>query len=94
MAARIRSSQPCHDPLHARALVLDDGSTRLAFVVVGQLPVAAKRLRRAKELIRQATQLAPERVCIFGDAHAFRGIGGERAFVEADTDYAAWFRAG
>ncbi|WP_206108103.1 hypothetical protein [Paludisphaera soli] len=52
-----------HDPLHARALVLDDGSTRLAFVVVDSVGVArevfdeARRLASAKAGIPEANIL-------------------------------------
>ena len=39
-----------HDPLHSRALVLDDGATTLALVVVDSLGVAMETCNEAKAL--------------------------------------------
>ncbi len=39
-----------HDPLHARALVLDDGSTRLAFVVVDSVGISRGVFDAARKL--------------------------------------------
>ena len=44
-----------HDPLHARCLVLDDGTTRLAIVVVDNVGVGRDVLDAARRLIQEET---------------------------------------
>jgi hypothetical protein len=55
-----------HDPLHARALVLSDGRTRLAFVVCDLLGVPVEITAEAKRLIAERTKLPPSHVAISG----------------------------
>ena len=57
-------AQSAHDPLHARALVLDDGTTTLAMVVVDNLGVAAEVLDEAKEMASKKTGIAADRMLI------------------------------
>ena len=42
-----------HDPLHARALVLDDGSTRLAFVVVDSVGISRDVCDAARKIVAE-----------------------------------------
>ena len=49
-----------HDPLHARALVLDDGSTRIAIVIVDACMVAEEVFREAKNIVHQDSGLQVE----------------------------------
>src|SRR5215207_6210719 len=44
-----------HDPLYARTLVLDDGSTRIAFVIVDNVGVPQVVCDEAKRLITEKT---------------------------------------
>ena len=53
-----------HDPLYAKALVLDDGSTRVAFVVVDNLGIYAHVAQQAKELIATETGIPVDHVTI------------------------------
>ena len=53
-----------HDPLHARALVLADGQTALALVVVDNLGLARETVDEAKALAAQRCGLAPDRMLI------------------------------
>ena len=53
-----------HDPLHARALVLDDGTTTLAMVVVDNLGVAREAADDARALATKGCGLAPEKILI------------------------------
>ncbi|MDZ4853173.1 MAG: neutral/alkaline non-lysosomal ceramidase N-terminal domain-containing protein [Pirellulaceae bacterium] len=53
-----------HDPLHARALVLDDGTTTLAMVVVDNLGVGPEVLNEAKAIAAQATKIPVDRMLI------------------------------
>ena len=45
-----------HDELHARSLILDDGATRLVFVVLDNVGVIREVLDEAKRLIFEATR--------------------------------------
>jgi len=67
----VGSTQPVaaariHDPLHARALVLSDGTTRLAFVVCDLLGVPSEITDEAKKRITEATGIPRTHVAIMG----------------------------
>ena len=51
-----------HDELHARCLVLDDGSTRIAIVLVDSVGVAREVFDEAKRQVHEATGLAPDHI--------------------------------
>ncbi len=53
-----------HDELHARAIVLDDGSTRLALVVCDSCVIPREIVAEAKRLIRDRSHLEPDHVLI------------------------------
>ena len=53
-----------HDPFHARALVLADGTTTLAMVVVDNLGTAPEVLEEAKLIASKKTGLAVDRMLI------------------------------
>src|SRR4051794_31537033 len=53
-----------NDPPHARAIVLDDGTTRLAIVVVDSCMMPRDLLDRAKELAHEATGIPIDRILI------------------------------
>lgn len=57
-------AESAHDPLHARALVLDDGTTQLAMVVVDSLGLAPEVIEEAKSLASEATGIPTERMLI------------------------------
>ena len=61
---QIGSATHIHDELYARCLVLDDGATRLAFVVCDTTMIATEVIDHAKRLIHEATGLAPDHVII------------------------------
>ncbi|MDO5552237.1 MAG: hypothetical protein Q4G68_00620 [Planctomycetia bacterium] len=52
------------DPLHARALVLDDGTTRFAFCAVDICMMPDELIDEIKALVTEKTGLAPENICI------------------------------
>ena len=52
------------DQLHARAIVLDDGATRLAIVVVDSCGIEARFLDEAKRLAHDATGIPTDRMLI------------------------------
>jgi len=53
-----------NDPLHVRALALDDGNSRLAIVIVDNLALPHEVCDLAKRMTRQLTGLEPARVLI------------------------------
>ncbi|MBM3858669.1 MAG: hypothetical protein FJ395_03350 [Verrucomicrobia bacterium] len=55
-----------NDPLHARALVLDDGVTTLAVVVVDNLGVARETCDDAKAIAAQRCGIKPDKVLVCG----------------------------
>lgn len=59
-----RGSTHIHDELHARCLVLDDGKTKLAVVVIDNVKVPTEIHFPTKELIEQTTGLPAENVLI------------------------------
>ncbi len=57
-------AQQAHDQLHARALVLDDGTTTLAMVVVDNLGVAPEVLEETKTIASQQTGIPVDHMLI------------------------------
>ena len=57
-------AEKAHDPLHARALVLDDGTTALALVVVDNLGAGPEVLNEVKTRAAAQTGLKPENLLI------------------------------
>lgn len=53
-----------HDPLFVRALVLDDGANRIAFVVCDNVGIARDAIDAAKQLIEQQSKLPGARVMV------------------------------
>ncbi|HUT89447.1 MAG TPA: hypothetical protein VMY37_08120 [Thermoguttaceae bacterium] len=53
-----------HDPLHARCLVLDDGTTRIAIAVVDICVMPRELIDRAKRLACEATGIPTDRMLI------------------------------
>lgn len=88
-----RSANKVVDPLHARCLVLDDGTTRIAFAVVDTCMMPRELIDRAKELAHKETGIPVERMLISAththSAPSAMGCLGSRA----DPAYAAWLPA-
>ncbi len=57
-------AQSAHDPLHARALVLDDGKTKLALVLVDSLGTGGETVDEAKAAASAKTGIAIENILI------------------------------
>lgn len=76
-----------HDELHARCLVLDDGTTRLAFAIVDNTMISREVMDEAKRLIEEGTGIPPGRVLIaathtHSTPRAVTGLSGEAAHKE------------
>jgi neutral ceramidase len=75
-----------HDELHVRCLVLDDGTTRLAFAVVDSVSVNREVFDEAKRLITEATGLPPENMMMSAThTHSAVSARGESALVFRTT---------
>lgn len=59
-----RTADKAHDPLHARALVLDDGATTLAMVVVDNIGVAQEALDEAKAAASKRCGIAVDKILV------------------------------
>lgn len=59
-----RGSLHIHDELHARCLVLDDGATKLAIVIIDNVKFPTEIHLPTKKLIQETTGLPPENVLI------------------------------
>jgi hypothetical protein len=81
------------DPLHARALVLDDGTTKIAICVVDSCMMPREFLDKAKEMAAKPTGIRVENMCISAththSAPAVMGCLGS----DADPVYPAFLQA-
>jgi neutral ceramidase len=79
-----------HDPLHSRALVLDDGATRLVIAVVDSCMISREDLDEAKSAAARVTGVPVEHVLISSThthtAPAVYGCHGN----DAEPAYRAW----
>ena len=57
-----RPATGAHDPLHARALVLDDGTTKLAIVLIDNVGIQRELLDEAKRLASEASGIPANRM--------------------------------
>jgi len=79
-----------HDDLFVRALVLDDGTVRLAFAVVDTCLLDRPVFDEAKRLVQRQTGLAPERVMMSATHTHSAGSACGAHLVDADETYRAW----
>jgi hypothetical protein len=66
-----------HDPLYARALYLDDGTTQLALVVCDLIGIGSFLVERARELIAERPGIPPANVMVSA-THTHAGPAGVR----------------
>jgi neutral ceramidase len=67
-----------HDPLSARALVLDDGTNKLIFVLCDNVSINREVFDEAKKLINEKTQLPKENMLMAAThTHSGTSAGGE-----------------
>ena len=85
-----RTAMQAHDPLHARALVLDDGTTRLAIAVVDSCMLPRELLDDAKRLASKSTGIPVDRILISAThTHSAPSAMGALG-SDADPDYPAF----
>ncbi len=84
------TSTHIQDPLHARAIVLEAGSTRIAFVLLDVILITNEDAARARELIGAASGVLPENVCV-SCTHNHSGPSMTNAFnTPRNEEYIAW----
>jgi len=82
-----QTADRAHDPLHARCLVLDDGTVRLAIVVVDNCLMPRELLDEAKELAHRATGISTDRMLISAThTHSAPSVMGALG-TDADPEY-------
>jgi hypothetical protein len=65
-----------HDELHAKCIVLDDGQTTLALVIVDNIGIRQEVCAAAKEKIQEQTDIPPQNVLIAGThTHSSVAVG-------------------
>jgi hypothetical protein len=83
-------AKAANDPLHARCLVLDDGKTKLALVVVDSCMLPRELLDRAKELASAKTGI-PTSHMLISATHTHSAPTATGVFQsEPDAKYVAW----
>jgi len=82
-----RAPQHVHDELHARALVLDDGQTRLAIVTVDSCMVPRQILDAAKKLVHQYSNLPIENMLMSATHTHTAGTATPVFQSEVDAEY-------
>jgi hypothetical protein len=82
-----RIAKHIHDELHARCLVLDDGKTRLAFVVCDSCMIPRELMDAAKQLIQQRAGIAADHVLISATHTHTAPASVSLLQSEADADY-------
>ncbi len=84
-----RKARTIHDNLYARAVVLDDGSTRAALVTTDLIGVTKETVDRARSLISYKTGIRKDSIIICA-SHTHSGpatAGLRRGWGESNTEY-------
>ncbi|MCX8037774.1 MAG: hypothetical protein N3D11_12155 [Candidatus Sumerlaeia bacterium] len=79
-----------HDPLHVRALVLDNGETSMAVVTCDCVALYDETIAAAKQIIQKQTGLAPDRVAVAATHSHSAGPTVSVFQSDADRDYLAF----
>ena len=85
-----RTVEKVNDPLHARCLVLDDGTERIALVVVDTCILPMSVAEESKRLIENETKIRRDRIMISAShTHSAPSLGSAHG-TPVQEDYAAW----
>ena len=85
-----RTASKVTDPLHARCLVLDDGTTTIALALVDNCVIPRSIMDRAKALAEKATGIPTKCMLIAAThAHSCPAVAGVLG-SDVQEDYAAW----
>lgn len=84
-----RVSDNIHDPLYAKALVLDNGDVRLGFVVCDLIAVTGPMVARARQLAAEAAGIAPEHLLVSATHTHYGPSTMDIALVPVEREYVA-----
>ena len=87
-----RLADKAHDPLFARAIVCDDGQTRLAIVIVDNCLIGRNYLDRAKALAAERTRLRADRILVAATHTHTAPPGKDRRTNRDDAAHRAYFK--
>jgi len=87
-----RLATKAHDPLHARAIVCDDGQTRLAIVIVDNCLIGRNYLDRAKALAAKRTKVRADRILVAATHTHTAPPGKDRRNNRDDAAHRAYFK--
>ena len=89
---RERLADKAHDPLYARAVVCDDGQTRLAMVIVDNCLIGRNYLDRAKALAAKSTKIRTDRILVAATHTHTAPPGKDRRTNRDDAAHRAYFK--
>jgi neutral ceramidase len=89
---RERLADKAHDPLHARAIVLDDGRTRLAIVIVDNCLIGRNYIDHAKVLAAKRTKIRADRMLVAATHTHTAPPGKDRRTNRDDQQHRAYFK--
>jgi len=87
-----RLATKAHDPLHARAIVCDDGKTRLAIVIVDNCLIGRNYIDAAKAIIAKKTKIRADRVLVAATHTHTAPPGKDRPTNRTDKAHKAYFK--
>ena len=88
---RERLATKAHDPLHARAIVCDDGQTRLAIVIVDSCLIGRNYIDAAKALAAKRTKIRGDRILVAATHTHSAPPGKDRPTNRTDAVHRAYF---
>ena len=86
-----RLATKAHDPLHARAIVCDDGKTRLAIVIVDNCLIGRNYIDNAKALAAKRTKIRGDRILVAATHTHTAPPGKDRPTNRTDAAHKAYF---
>ena len=87
-----RLADKAHDPLHARAIVCDDGKTRLAIVIVDNCLIGRNYIDQAKALAAKRTKIRSDRMLVAATHTHTAPPGKDRRTNRDDAAHRAYFK--
>ena len=87
-----RLADKAHDPLHARAIVCDDGNTRLAIVIVDNCLIGRNYIDQAKALAAKRTEIRTDRMLVAATHTHTAPPGKDRRTNRDDAAHRAYFK--
>ena len=87
-----RLADKAHDPLYARAVVCDDGQTRLAIVIVDNCLIGRNYLDQAKALATKRTKVRADRILVAATHTHSAPPGKDRRTNRDDAAHRAYFK--